>query len=480
MLRVENPGSVTNNFGRHPEARAHETEVAFSFIRAHDLPSMKAHPVLLPIVISLLHSSAVAETVKDREGAVREDRAAMEKDARWIYNDFSRGLAEAKRTGKPLLVVLRCVPCLACAGIDASVLTEPKLAPLLEQFVCVRMINANALDLSLFQFDYDLSFATLFFNGDGTVYGRYGSWRHQKDPQDKTTAGYQRALEAALAAHRGYPGNRASLAGKQGRPMPFKTAVDIPELAGKFKTELDWKGRVVPSCVHCHQIGEAVRAAIREKNEPMPLDLIYPWPAPETIGLVLAPDQVARVQSVVPGSAAASAGLQAGDEFASLDGQLLLSIADVSWVLHHGPESGSLTAVVKRGGVERPLNLLLPADWRRKTDISRRVGAWSMRGMAAGGLWLEDLADEERARRNLGTTGMALRVKHAGEYGKHAAAKKAGFQKEDIIVALDGRSARITESEMLGSLLQTHRPGEKVNATVLRGAQRMDFSLPMQ
>jgi hypothetical protein len=69
---------------------------------------------------------SVAQALKDREGAVRQDRAAMEKDARWIYNDFQRGFAEAKRTGKPLMVVLRCVPCLACAGIDAQVLKRAK------------------------------------------------------------------------------------------------------------------------------------------------------------------------------------------------------------------------------------------------------------------------------------------------------------------------------------------------------------------
>ena len=28
----------------------------------------------------------------------------------WIYDDWSLGLAQAKETGKPLLVVLRCVP----------------------------------------------------------------------------------------------------------------------------------------------------------------------------------------------------------------------------------------------------------------------------------------------------------------------------------------------------------------------------------
>jgi serine protease Do len=87
-------------------------------------------------VFSTLLAVAVglrAEAVKDREGAVRKDRATWENDDRWIYNDLDRGFAEAKLSGKPLLVVLRCIPCLACAGLDARVLMEEQeLQPLLE------------------------------------------------------------------------------------------------------------------------------------------------------------------------------------------------------------------------------------------------------------------------------------------------------------------------------------------------------------
>src|SRR5262245_20876226 len=195
---------------------------------------MKPAHLLLSALLLGQFSSSFADAVKDREGAVRNDRDAMEKDARWIYNDYKKGFAEAKRTGKPLLVVLRCVPCLSCAGIDAQVLQEADLVPLLDQFVCVRLINANAIDLSLFQFDYDLSFSTLFFNGDGTLYGRFGSWTHQKDQHDKSTAGFKSSLEAALALHAGYPANKASLAGKQSPPNSYKTPVDIPTLQGKY------------------------------------------------------------------------------------------------------------------------------------------------------------------------------------------------------------------------------------------------------
>ena len=85
---------------------------------------MKITPLILSLCIVSFTSSSFAAAVKDRETAVRDDKKTLENDARWIYNDYQKGFDEAKRTGKPLLVVMRCVPCLACAGIDAGVLTE--------------------------------------------------------------------------------------------------------------------------------------------------------------------------------------------------------------------------------------------------------------------------------------------------------------------------------------------------------------------
>jgi serine protease Do len=442
---------------------------------------MKTSPLFLSLACALVSTASFAETVKDREGAVRNDKAAMEKDERWIYNDVASAFAEAKKTGKPVMVVLRCVPCLSCAGIDAQVLLqETELTPLMTQFVCARVINANALDLSRFQFDYDLSFSTLFFNSDGTVYGRWGSWIHQKDAQEKSTASFRQALEATLALHKGYPANKASLAAKQGGPTPFKVPVELPALAAKYTLDLNWSGKVVQSCVHCHQIGDALRLTYRDKKEPMPSQWIYPFPAPETIGLALAADQVARVESVAPNSIAADAGLRAGDDIVSLAGGPLISTADVSWALHRAPDSGQLPISIRRSNAVSNAVLALPANWRSKSDISRRVGTWPMRGMAFGGMIMEDLADADRKTRSLGTTDLALFVKGVGNFGKHAAAKNAGFQKEDVIVTIDGQKKRMTEGELLGYLLQKHQMGETVQATVLRGTQRVDLKLPMQ
>ena len=434
-----------------------------------------------PICVMFLFAPLLrAETVKDRAGAVRDDRAKMEDDARWIYNDWRRGFERAKETGKPLLVTLRCVPCLACAGIDASILTEPDLQPLLEKFVCVRVINANDLDLSIFQFDYDLSFSTMIFNGDGTVYGRYGSWTHQKDPYAKTTAGFRRALVEALEIHRDYPRNKQALAGKQGKPMTVKDPLQLPELAGKYKRELDWDGKVVQSCVHCHQVSDAVRTQYRSEKKSIPPEWIYPMPNPEAIGLSLAADASARVESVAPNSIAAKAGFHPRDEIISLEGQPLISIADVAWILHHAPDTGTLTARVKRDSGEKTLKIALHENWRMQSDIARRVGTWSMRAMALGGMFLEDLSDSERAKRNIAPDQLALFAKHVGEYGHHALAKRAGFKKEDIITEIDGITRRMSESELMGRLILKHAPGEPIKASILRGDERLYFTYRMQ
>ena len=440
---------------------------------------MKLTPLLLAIALSVA-GVVSAETVKDREGAVRQDRAKMEKNGRWIYNDWSAGFAESQRTGKPLMVVLRCVPCMACIGLDAQLLAEAETSPLMNEFVCVRVMNANALDLARFQFDYDLSLSVLFFNGDGTVYARYGSWRHQRDPLRKTTDGFLATLQSVLALHRGYPANKAYLAGKQGDEPPYRSPLDIPNLQNKYDLELDWNANVVKSCVHCHQIGDGLRSAYHDKRRAIPANLIYPWPAPEAVGLTLAADQPARVERVEPGSAAALAGLKTGDDLFLLDAQPVVSEADVSWVLHHAPEAGSLPLVVKRNGAKASLRLTLPKDWRLRSDISRRVGTWPLRGMALGGMKLEALSADEQVRLAVPAQGLGLRIAGLGKYGQHAAARNAGFQENDVLLSMDGHASPMPEGELIGRILQKYFAGDTIDVTVLRGGKKLELKLPIQ
>lgn len=47
---------------------------------------------------------------QDRRTQVLNDRKTVEAAGDWIYNDLERGRAEALKTGKPMLVVFRCIP----------------------------------------------------------------------------------------------------------------------------------------------------------------------------------------------------------------------------------------------------------------------------------------------------------------------------------------------------------------------------------
>ena len=351
----------------------------------------------------------------------------------------------------------------------------------MDKFVCVRLVQANALDLTLFQFDYDLTFAAFFMNADRTIYGRFGSRSERKDAtKDISMAGFRKALAGALDLHKHYPANKNLLAGKQPRPVRFKTPEGFPSLAGKYQPTLDYEGKVVQSCMHCHQVRDAERRFFRDEKKPIPDDVLYPNPMPDVVGLALDPKEKAKVAAVAAGSWAEKAGFKAGDEILTLEDQPLLSIADVQWALHGAGDPAALTAQVQRGRRKIKLTLDLPNDWRRHSDFAWRTTTWDLRRMAAGGMVLQDATPEERRAARLPDDTLGLRVNHVGEYGDHAVAKRAGFKKDDILVSVDGQTGHLSESDLFRHLLQRRLAGDKIPVTVLRGGERMNFELLMQ
>ena len=127
----------------------------------------------------LTGGSALAQ---NREDKVRNDKTKVEAAGYWIYNDVPKALAEAKANGKPIVAVLRCLPCEECVKLDDDLIdADAQVKPLLEKFVRLRVVSTNGLDLSLFQLDTDQSFAVFFFNADGTIYGRFGTRSHRKN-----------------------------------------------------------------------------------------------------------------------------------------------------------------------------------------------------------------------------------------------------------------------------------------------------------
>jgi serine protease Do len=436
-------------------------------------------PLLIIALAAVCFTPAFGQT---RDEKVRGDREAFDGDGQWIYNDLDAAFAEARKTGKPLLVVFRCVPCEACAQLDADVAErDPLVRPLLDQYVCVRVVHANALDLSLFQFDFDQSWAALMMNADKTIYGRYGTRSHQTESEDDVSLeGFADALWLALALHRNVDRYREALSAKRGEAPPFATPEESNMLRGKYGKKLDWDGKVAQSCIHCHQVGEALRHDFRTQGQPIPTQVLFPHPHPKALGLIVDPKTATTLQEVTPGSAAERSGFRAGDRLVTLAGQPLVSMADIQWVLHHTGDTAELPVRVLRNDKQVDLTLRLAKGWREADDISWRATSWDLRRMTTGGILFHELSEEEREKAGIEPGRLALRAQHVGQYGEHAAAKRAGFQKDDILVEINGRSDLTRETDVIHWLATTTKRGDQLPATVLRNGREIQLKLPMQ
>jgi len=417
-------------------------------------------------------NSLIAQT---RQQKVLSDKLKFEANGAWHYNDLDAGFETALRLNQPVLVVLRCIPCEECVKLDDDLIEEnPKLRKLLKSFVRVRVVGANGLDLAKFQFDTDQSFAAFVFNADGTLYGRFGTRSDQtRWEEDVSVEGLGKMLEAALELHRDYPSNKSILKGKQADKPLFPSPEKIPSLASRFTSKLDYEGDTVKSCIHCHMIGEGLRANIRAEKGTIPETDLFSYPHPKTVGLVLDPTHCATIKGIVSGSDAEKNGFQIGDRIQLLAGQAILSIADVQWVLHHVPvEGGSVEAVIQRGDQTVLKMLTVPANWRSKEDIAWRASSWSLRQMGLGGMAVKPLTDDERRELSIGDGQMALSVQHVGAHAPHDRAKKAGVQKGDIVIEYDGRTDLLRETDLLAYSMNKIAAGQSVQMRIRRGVEQ--------
>lgn len=440
---------------------------------------MKLNLFLLGLILVTIAQTAVAQT---REEKVRADKAKIESEGFWLYNDFDAALAEGKKTGKPLLVALRCLPCEECVKLDDDLIdNDPAIQDLLKKFVCVRIVGTNGLDLDIFQYDTDQSFAMFMLNADKTIYGRFGTRSHRTEwLGDVSIEGMAEALRGALALHSEYPANKSQLEGKTGEPLEYSAPEKFPSLSAKYTDRLDYENDVVKSCIHCHQIGDARREYYWHRNEPIPDKLLFPYPHPKSIGMILDPHKAATIKAVGPDSPAEESGLKAGDQIVSMNGQPLLSMADVQWVLHNLPsEANTVQLKVKRENAPLSVGLALPNEWRALDDTDWRVSSWLMCRMALGGMRLDSMNAEQRKEAGI-ADGMALKVRSMGRYNAHATARRNGFKEGDIIRVYDGQTDFKRESDLFAYAGKNLKAGQRVSIKVLRQGSEKELKLPIQ
>jgi len=389
----------------------------------------------------------------------------------WIYDDLPRAIVQAKAENKPILAVFRCVPCPPGRTLDRQLMKpDAELEKFQKNFVCVRVVQAKGLDLKRYQFDYDQSWCVMFLNADGTIYGRYGTRTTSGPKSDAhlTLPSWRKAAERALELHRGYPGNKALLEGKTAKSADYRVPEEIPGLTDRANV-----ATTKQNCIHCHMVRENI---LRTKwlEGKLTLDDLWVYPMPDRIGLSMDVEDGLRVQAVTAGSPAAKAGLAAGDELVTLAGQQLISTADIQWALHTSPNETTLPATLRRGGQLREATIALSGNWK-ESDLAWRASSWFA---LRHGLATAPLSAADKKKRGIEDEGLALVVK--GLFGKGAAPlQKAGLRAGDVIVAIDGKSTNLTESQFLIYLRLQHGPRDNVKLTVLRGENRMELTVPM-
>lgn len=392
---------------------------------------------------------------------LREDDLAP----RWIYHDLDAARAEAQRTGKPILAMLKCVPCGSAPQFDDAVSSaDSPLAALLDQFVCVRVVKMNGVNRHLFDFDRDVPLVAMFLGADGTVYGRYGTrpLRSRVDLPRHTVPSFGKSLERALALHAGRPANDTALAAKRMPAQGTPWTDDLPTLDASHNPP-DLK-----NCIHCHMVGEAA-LGMAMRQRPLVLRDVWPFPLPDQVGLRLDPADGLRVHAVTPDSPAARAGVRPGDELVRLNGQPLVSEADVSWALHHLQDDARPILAVRRGQQIVDLPVTLSGDWRKgRTDNRASLGP------LRPDLFLR--RDPHHADNKLVPPGrMALTIL----YPRRRAAQ-AGVRQGDLLIAVDDRTDLLTEADFLKYLRLDRANAPTASLRILRKAQEITLQLPLQ
>jgi len=62
------------------------------------------------VATAVLLAATTTALGQDRAQKVEQDRKTVQADESWIYDDLDQALAEARRSGKPVMAVIRCIP----------------------------------------------------------------------------------------------------------------------------------------------------------------------------------------------------------------------------------------------------------------------------------------------------------------------------------------------------------------------------------
>jgi serine protease Do len=314
----------------------------------------------------------------------------------------------------------------------------------------------RGVDLTTFDFDYDLTWAAFFMNANEHVYGRYGG--RDEGPADKglSIEGLSYAMQSALDAHSQNSNVQAIRVKKDVRSVDKFTA------ARRLKKD---------QCIHCHQVHDFRREHMM-LGKTWSKDDVWVYPPPKNIGIGLDLKQGDRIESVEARSAAAVAGLKKNDVLVRLGETNVASYADAQYALHRAPKSGRLAATWKRGDKTMTGALTLKIGWR-ESDISWRGSMWGMEPQAF--VYGRDLTVAQKRELKLAPSRLAF---SQGNFVPRES-RQAGIRGRDIIIGIDGKKLEMKMLQFNVYVRLNYKIGDRITFNVIRNGKRLEIPMKL-
>jgi len=317
------------------------------------------------------------------------------------------------------------------------------------------LARIEEMDVRLFEFDLDLTFMVFFLNADESVYGRFGG-RDAKDAENRQSLpGLRYAMQAALESHRG--GVLSAELQIRGTSKDFRNLSTVSQATASV------------GCMHCHRVKEVLYDDLRENGQ-WDQELVWRYPPPDNLGLVLEVDRGNVVERVEPNSPAAEVGIKPGDVVEELGNLPVHSFADAQFALDRAPSSGLLSIEWTSGDESLRGNFSLPEGWRR-TDITWRPSMLAM--VATAPVNGEDLTLDERKKHGLAPAQLAFWQQSKVS----AVAQSAGIRPGELIIGFDGKTPEMDAYQFQSFVRSDYVADDTVTVEVLRNGKRL--SLPM-
>jgi S1-C subfamily serine protease len=188
------------------------------------------------------------------------------------------------------------------------------------------------------------------------------------------------------------------------------------------------------------------------------------------LGVAVAPasdkDDGVRIQEVTPNSPAAQAGLKNGDKVVKLNGQAMRGVQEFIQAIAAKKPGDKVSIQVRRDGKEQTLNATLADRPAQEGLIPGQPPGGeipNLRRAAFLGVQVERLNAERTKKLNVkGDMGVAVT-----DVVLNSPAAKAGLQRDDVILALDGKTVKTPQD--LRNAVQRAGSGKDVTVRIQRG-----------